>query len=99
MKATVKFDKQGNVKSIKGNIGRTRMNRAALELWKGNVEPTTGYKLRRFFKRMFWELSTRAEAASRYHAAPHAATVPVIRLENLCANVVGTPAACPEERK
>ena len=99
MKATVKFDKYGNVKSIKGNIGRTRMNRAALELWRGNVEPTTGYKLRRFFKRMFSELSNRAEMASRYHAAPHAATAPVIRLENLCANVVGTPAACPEERE
>ena len=99
MKATVKFDKYGNVKSIKGNIGRTRMNRAALELWKGNVEPTTPYKLRRFFKRMFSELSNRAEMASRYHAAPTAATVPVIRLENLCANVVGTPAACPEGRE
>ena len=99
MKATVKFDKHGNVKSIKGNIGRTRMNRAALELWKGNVEPTIGYKLRRFIKRVFSELSNRAEMASRYHAAPHAATAPVIRLENLCANVVGTPAACPEERE
>ena len=99
MKATVKFDKYGNVKSIKGNIGRTRMNRAALELWKGNVEPTTGYKLRRFFKRMFSELSNRAEMASRYHAAPTAATAPVIRLENLCANVVGTPTACSEERE
>ena len=99
MKATVKFDKYGNVKSIKGNIGRTRMNRAALELWRGNVEPTSGYKLRRFFKRMFSELSNRAEMASRYHAAPHAATAPIIRLENLCANVVGTPAACPEERE
>lgn len=99
MKATVKFDKYGNVKSIKGNIGRTRMNRAALELWKGNVEPTSGYKLRRFIKRMFSELSNRAEMASRYHAAPHAATAPVIRLENLCANVAGTPAACPEERE
>lgn len=97
MKTTIKFDKHGNVKSIKGNIGQTRMNRAALELWKGNVEPTTGYKLRRFFKRMFSELSNRAEMASRYHAAPVAATAPVIRLENLCANVVGTPAACPEE--
>ena len=99
MKATVKFDKYGNVKSIKGNIGRTRMNRAALELWKGNVEPTTGYKLRRFIKRMFSELSDRAEMASRYHAAPHAATAPVIRLENLCTSIVGTPAACPEERE
>ncbi len=99
MKATVKFDKYGNVKSIKGNIGRTRMNRAALKLWRGNVEPTTGYKLRRFFKRFFTALKTRAEAASHYHAEPTAATVPVIRLENLCANVVGTPAACPEERE
>lgn len=99
MKATVKFDKYGNVKSIKGNIGQTRMNLAALELWKGNVEPTTGYKLRRFIKRMFSELSNRAEMASRYHAAPHAATAPVIRLENLCANVVGTPSACHEERE
>lgn len=99
MKATVKFDKYGNVKSIKGNIGRTRMNRAALELWKGNVEPTTGYKLRRFIKRMFSELSNRAEMASRYHAAPTTATAPVIRLESLCANVVGTPTACPEKRE
>lgn len=99
MKATVKFDKYGNVKSIKGNIGRTRMNRAAFELWKGNIEPTTGYKLRRFFKRMFSELSNRAEMASRYHAAPHAATAPVIRLENLCTSMVGTPAACLEERE
>ena len=97
MKATVKFDKYGNVKSIKGNIGRTRMNRAALELWKGNVEPTSGYKLRRFFKRMFSELSNRAEMASRYHAAPTAATAPVIRLENLCTSIVGTPTACPKE--
>ena len=81
MKATVKFDEYGNVKSIKGNIGRTRMNRAALELWKGNIEPTTPYKLRRFFKRFFTALKTRAEAAHRYHAAPHAAAMPYIGLE------------------
>ena len=99
MTVKIKYGRNGAVKSIKGNIGRTRMNRAALELWKGNVEPTTGYKLRRFFKRAFNELSNRAEMASRYHAAPHAATAPVIRLENLCANVVGTPAACSEERE
>ena len=82
MKATVKFDKHGNVKSIKGNVGRTRMNRAALELWKGNVEPTTGYKLRRFFKRFFTALKTRAEAAHRYHNTPHAAAMPYIGLED-----------------
>ena len=99
MTVKIKYGRNGAVKSIKGNIGRTRMNRAAFELWKGNIEPTTGYKLRRFIKRMFLELSNRAEMASRYHAAPTAATAPVIRLENLCANVVGTPAACPEERE
>ena len=97
MTVKIKYGRNGAVKSIKGNIGQTRMNRAALELWKGNVEPTTGYKLRRFIKRMFSELSNRAEMASRYHAAPHAATAPVIRLDNLCTSIVGTPAACPEE--
>ena len=110
MKATIRYDKHGNVKSIKGNIGQTRMNRAALKLWRGEVEPTTGYmlrdklcnfmyKLRDFFKRMFSEPSQPRRNPRRYHAAPHAATAPVIRLENLCANVVGTPAACPEERE
>ena len=81
MTVKIKYGRNGAVKSIKGNVGRTRMNRAALELWKGNVEPTTGYKLRRFFKRFFTALKTRAEAASRYHAAPHAAAMPYIGLE------------------
>ena len=56
MTVKIKYGRNGAVKSIKGNVGRTRMNRAALELWKGNVEPTTGYKLRRFFKRFFTAL-------------------------------------------
>ena len=81
MKATVKFDKYGNVKSIKGNIGQTRANRAALKLWKGEIEPSTGYKLRRFFKRFFTALKTRAEVAHRYHTAPPAAAMPYIGLE------------------
>ena len=88
MKATVIYDRHGNVKKIKGNIGRTRMNLAALELWKGNVEPTTGYKLRRFIKRMFNELSTRAEAAYAYHTGcPQACEVPVIGLEEHCEQI------------
>ena len=81
MTVKIKYGRNGAVKSIKGNIGRTRMNRAALELWKGNVEPTTGYKLRRFFKRIFAELSARAELAYRYHTAPPAAAMPYIGLE------------------
>ena len=46
MTVKIKFDSHGEVKKITGNIGQTRANRGALELWKGNVEPTTGYKLR-----------------------------------------------------
>lgn len=60
MTVKIKYDRTGAVKKIKGNIGRTRANRAALELWKGNVEPTFGYKARRFIKRMATEISARA---------------------------------------
>ena len=83
MKATVKFDKYGNVKSIKGNIGQTRANRAATALRFGKIEPTTGYKLRRFIRRALNELSVRAEAAYAYHTVgtPSAAETPYIGLE------------------
>lgn len=86
MTVKIKYDRNGEVRKIKGNIGRTRMNRAALELWKGNVEPTTGYKLRRFIRRALNELSTRAETAYAYHTmiAPQACEVPVIGLEEHC---------------
>ena len=86
MTVKIKYDRHGEVKKITGNIGQTRANRGALELWKGNVEPTTGYKLRRFIRRAFNELSTRAEAAYAYHTmnAPQACEVPVIGLEEHC---------------
>lgn len=73
MTIKIKYDKNGNIKSIKaplpddGTTGRTRMNRAALELWKGNVNPTAWYKLRRFFKRLSVEISRRAALAADYH--------------------------------
>ena len=66
MTVKIKFDKDGNIKSIKaplpddGTTGRTRMSKAALELWKGNVQPTFWYKTRRFIKRMATEISARA---------------------------------------
>lgn len=83
MKATVKFDKYGNVKSIKGNIGQTRANRAATALRFGKIEPTTGYKLRRFIKRFFTEMSARAESAYIYHTVgtPAACEIKYIGLE------------------
>lgn len=68
MNIKIKFDKNGEVKSIKGNVGRTRMNRAALKLWKGEIEPSTAYKLRRFFKRLGHEISRRANMAANYKA-------------------------------
>ena len=80
MTVKIKYDRNGAVKSIKGNVGRTRMNRAALELWKGNIKPTTGYKLRRFIKRVANEISRRAEMASHYYDEESVAAVPYIGL-------------------
>lgn len=89
MTIKIKYDKDGNIKSIKaplpddGTTGRTRMNRAALELWKGNVKPTTWFKFKRFFRRGFDELSLRAEAAYAYHivGSPEACEAPRIGIE------------------
>lgn len=47
----VKIDRNGNVRRVIGDVGQTRMNKAAAALWQGNIEPTFGYKLRRFFRR------------------------------------------------
>ena len=59
-KATVYFDKNGEVIEIKGNIGRTRMNRAASAFHFSDPTPTFGMKLLtalhncfRFFRRNF----------------------------------------------
>ena len=83
MTVKIKYDKHGNVKKITGNVGRTRMNRAALKLWKGEVEHTKGYKLRRFIKRFFTEMSARAEAACAYHivGSPQACEISFIGIE------------------
>lgn len=47
----IKFDRHGDVRHVVGNVGQTRMNKAANELWRGNIEPTFSYKLRRFIRR------------------------------------------------
>ena len=68
MTVKIKYDrKTGKVKKITGNIGQTRANRAAYQLWRGNIEPTRWYKLRRFFKRLSTEISARAILAAEYH--------------------------------
>ena len=67
MTVKIKFDrKTGAVKSVKGNIGQTRANLAALQLWRGNVEPTRWYKLRRFIRRLSTEISARAALAAEF---------------------------------
>jgi len=70
MKVVINYDKHGNVKKISGNVGRTRMNRAALELWKGNIEPSFGYKLRRFIRRAVNTLDAMLDEAERIAFAP-----------------------------
>lgn len=83
MRIVIRYDRSGNVKKCKGDVGRTRMNRGALCLWKGDVEHTNWYKLRRFFKRAISELTTRAEAAACYHTVGtrQAAEYPYIGME------------------
>ena len=80
MTVKIKYDRHGAVKSIRGNIGRTRANRGALELWRGNFEPTTGYKLRRFFKRLGHEISRRANMAANFYDEESVKAVPYIGL-------------------
>jgi hypothetical protein len=83
MTVKIKYDRNGNVKRVVGNVGRTRMSRAALVLWKGRIEPTAGYKLRRFFKRLYWWFNAKIEEAAFIAMTPekHAADLPYIGLE------------------
>ena len=62
----VRIDRNGNVRRVVGNVGQTRMNKAANELWRGNIEPTFGYKLRRFLRRFGRACSRAIESATIY---------------------------------
>lgn len=67
MTVKIKYDsKTGAVKRITGNIGQTRANLAALQLWRGNITPTRWYKLRRFIRRLTIEISARAALAAEF---------------------------------
>ena len=83
-KSTIKIqiNENGEVRRVVGNVGRTRMNRAAAALWAGNIESTFGYKLRRFIKRLVWTFNAKmdeAAAIARSTDTP-AAEVPFIGL-------------------
>lgn len=80
MKVKIIYTKNGEVKKVVGNVGRTRMGKAALVLWKGEIEPTTGYKLRRFFKRLGHEISRRANMAANFYDEESVNAVPHIGL-------------------
>lgn len=79
-KVTIYYDAGGEVIEAVGNIGMTRACRGAFELHKGQIEPTTGYKLRRFIRRLAREISHRAEMASRFYDTESVQAIPVIGL-------------------
>ncbi|MEE1264030.1 hypothetical protein [Ruminococcus sp.] len=60
----VKIDRNGNVRRVIGDVGQTRMNRAAAALWHGDIEPTFGYKLRRFVKRAVLTFNAKMDEAA-----------------------------------
>ena len=78
----VKINSNGEITRVIGNVGQTRMNRAAAALWEGNIEPTRGYKLRRFIKRLVWTFNAKMDEASRIARSTDtpAAEVPFIGL-------------------
>ena len=61
----VKIDRNGNVRRVVGNVGQTRMNRAAAALWHGDSEPTFSYKLRRFFRRAALTFNAKMDEAAQ----------------------------------
>lgn len=83
-KSTIKIqiNENGEVRRVVGNVGRTRMNRAAAALWAGNIEPTFGYKFHRFIVRAVKTFNAKMDEASRiaYSTDVPAAEVPYIGL-------------------
>ena len=78
----VKIDRNGNVRRVVGNVGQTRMNRAAAALWHGDIEPTFSYKLRRFVKRAVLTFNVKMDEAAQIALGTDvpASDVPVIGL-------------------
>ena len=79
----VKIDRNGNVRRVVGNVGQTRMNKAAAALWHGDIEPTFGYKLRRFVKRAVLTFNAKMDEAAQIAlgADVTASEMPFIGLE------------------
>jgi len=65
---------------VKGKGDCFTLRLSSGEIITGVMEPTFGYKLRRFLKRMANEISHRAEMASHYYDEESVAAVPYIGL-------------------
>lgn len=78
----VKIDRNGNVRRVIGDVGQTRMNKAAAALWHGDIEPTFSYKLRRFFRRAALTFNAKMDEAAQIALGTDvpAAEVPYIGL-------------------
>ena len=78
----VRIDRNGNVRRVVGNVGQTRMNRAAAALWHGDIEPTFGYKLRRFIRRAAKTFNAKMDEAAQiaFGTDVPASDVPIIGL-------------------
>ena len=79
----VKIDRNGNVRRVIGDVGQTRMNKAAAALWHGDIEPTFSYKLRRFFRRAALTFNAKMDEAAQIALGTDkpACEVPFIGLE------------------
>ena len=74
----VKIDRNGNVRRVIGDVGQTRMNKAAAALWHGDIEPTFSYKLRRFFRRAALTFNAKMDEAA---AIAYGADEPACEIE------------------
>ena len=72
MTVKIKVNKKTHaIESIKGNIGEIAQDRAAELFHRHEVEPTTGYKLRRFCRRLYLTLCAKFDEAAAIATAPY----------------------------
>ena len=75
--------KTHEIEKIIGNIGHTAQNMAGAKLFQHEVEPTFGYKMRRFVKRLCNEISYHADVLYGSVLREESATViPYIGIES-----------------
>ena len=74
--------KTHHIEKIVGDIGHTAQNMAGAKLFRHEVEPTFGYKFRRFIKRFKREMDYRFDViCGHIVGSEQAASVPYIGIE------------------